>query len=68
LKNFLVIFSFSIIFLSAIGSSAFSTKDNKRKKKFMQKFESAYKFNANTQNKTQIDQKFLKLFKKVSEK
>jgi len=34
----------------------------------MQKFESAYKFNAKTQNKTQIDQKFLKLFKKVSKK
>tara|TARA_R100000951_G_scaffold19720_1_gene16626 strand:- start:2773 stop:2979 length:207 start_codon:yes stop_codon:yes gene_type:complete len=68
LKNFLVIFSLSIISLSALGSSAFSTKDGKRKKKFMQKFESAYKFNTKTQNKTQIDQKFLKLFKKVSKK
>jgi len=68
LKNFLVLFSFSIIILSAISSSAFMKKDNKRKAQFMQKFEQTYKFSVKSNNKSQLDKQFLELFEKVSKK
>jgi cell fate (sporulation/competence/biofilm development) regulator YlbF (YheA/YmcA/DUF963 family) len=68
LKNFLVLFSFSIIILSAISSSAFIKKDNKRKAQFMQKFEQTYKFDAKSSKKVQADKRFLELFEKVSKK
>jgi hypothetical protein len=69
LKNFLIVFSFGIIFLSAINSSAFLNKvENNRKGEFFQKFEQTYKFNAKTTKKVQMDQRFLELFEKVSKK
>tara|TARA_R110001583_G_C5661247_1_gene409655 strand:+ start:2503 stop:2679 length:177 start_codon:yes stop_codon:yes gene_type:complete len=57
-----------MIFLSAFSSSAFINKSNKRKTKFMHKFEQTYKFNTKTEKKATIDQKFLDLFEKVSKK
>ena len=69
MKNFLVLFSFSIIILSAINSSAFIKKvENKQKTDFMQKFEQTYKFNAKPSKKVQADKRFLELFEKVSKK